>query len=191
LRRRVTRALAFLLLTAAACPADDGPGLRPGTPAPTFLVTTPGGEPLSLAQFQGRVLIIELWSPHCAPCRVTLPRLAALYREHRGRGLAVVGLGVQAGAAEIRSVREALALPFPVALADERTARVYRAAALPTTILIDKQGTVRATVRGLDATALDALERQAVELLGRSRATGTCPARTSPPGPPARPRAAR
>ena len=139
-----------------------------GAPAPSFLHRTASGEPISLAQFRGRVLLLELWAPWCGPCRVSLPRMADLHRAHRARGLSVVGLGLDAGPAELRRFSDELRLDFPLAAADQRTGAAYGASVLPTTVLIDRQGKIAAVVQGMDPGKLEVLEQKAIALLGQN-----------------------
>jgi len=112
--------------------------------------------------------VLELWAPWCGPCRISLPRLAALHRKHRAQGLAVAGLGLDARPGDLRRFREELKLDFPLVAASQRTGAAYGASVLPTTVLIDRQGKVVDAVHGLDPERLDRLEQQAVELLGQN-----------------------
>lgn len=51
---------------------------KAGSPAPTAAFEDPDGEPVSLADFQGKPLLVNLWATWCAPCVAEMPTLDAL-----------------------------------------------------------------------------------------------------------------
>src|SRR5262249_38372039 len=54
-------------------------------PAPDQAITAPDGGPVKLADFKGKVLVVNLWATWCAPCKVEMPTLAALQKAYDGR----------------------------------------------------------------------------------------------------------
>jgi thiol-disulfide isomerase/thioredoxin len=53
------------------------------------------GQPLQLANYAGKVLVLDLWATWCGPCRYEIPDLVALHNEYQGRGVEVVGLTIE------------------------------------------------------------------------------------------------
>lgn len=53
------------------------------------------GAPIKLSNYDGKVLLVNLWATWCTPCRVETPELVNLYKENRGRGLEIVGLSTE------------------------------------------------------------------------------------------------
>lgn len=53
------------------------------------------GAPIKLADYSGKVLVVNLWATWCGPCRSEIPELVKLYREFRSKGLEVVGLSTE------------------------------------------------------------------------------------------------
>jgi thiol-disulfide isomerase/thioredoxin len=114
-----------------------------GRPAPAFTAETTAGQRISLADFRGRVVLINFWATWCAPCRAEMPEIEAAYQAHRGRGFEVVAINVQEGPAEVQPFMAELGLSFPALLDQDGTiTRRYLARALPSTYLVDRNGVV-------------------------------------------------
>lgn len=77
---------------------------------------TPAGEPLALAAFKGKPLLLNFWATWCPPCVEELPLLDAFWREHAGKGLQVFGLAIDQPSA-VRRFLERQSLGFPIGLA--------------------------------------------------------------------------
>jgi thiol-disulfide isomerase/thioredoxin len=114
------------------------------------------GDPATLADLRGRVVLLEFWATWCKPCQEMFPKLKRLDEEYRARGLEVVALTrhylasretAQSLAEELELMRAAVGphdLKFRVGVAeDERTQELYGATGLPTLALIDRAGFVR------------------------------------------------
>ncbi len=122
--------------------------------APKFLLETPSGGSLTLADFAGKPLVINAFASWCPPCRLELPLLAATARRERDR---VVFLGVdEQEATEIATTfARSMHLPFVIGLDRGQFAASYGATSLPVTIFIDARGTIRAIQHGaIDAPTL-------------------------------------
>jgi len=136
-------------LADVAVSASPEPGMpqfspqNPPRPAPDIQVTTRDGRPVSLADFKGRPVLINLWATWCAPCVAEMPSLDRLAAERAGTPLALMAIS------EDRRGETAVA-PFvdghdigklPIFL-DPKSAvtHAFGVEAIPTTILIDRQG---------------------------------------------------
>jgi len=113
-------------------------------------------EPVSLAAYRGKVVLLEFWATWCKPCHAMFPKIKRLHDEHSAKGLQVLGLtryyfSLKATAGSEESELELIqkfvqdhGLPFPVGIAeDARTQMLYGAVGLPTFVLIDRSGAVR------------------------------------------------
>ncbi len=118
-------------------------------PAPDVNLAVQVGAKLGkLSSLRGRVVLIDFFATWCMPCREEMPQLEALAREHAADGLQVVGVSgesppIVAGAAGKFHV----SYPLASDEGDEASGR-YFVTALPTMVVIDRQGVVRKIVVG-------------------------------------------
>ena len=100
----------------SSCNSNDPPNARTSTPArPAALVTLPrpildaenrstNGGPIKLADYSGKVLLVNLWATWCGPCRMETPELVKLHQEYQSRGVEMVGLSTEDPDASAESV---------------------------------------------------------------------------------------
>jgi thiol-disulfide isomerase/thioredoxin len=113
--------------------------------APEVPLALLSGETQSLSQYRSRVVLVNFWAPSCPPCVEELPDLIALHEQYAARGLVL--LGVVLSYEPPLAVQQFIAqrpLPYPVVLdVQNRVAQGFGGAAVaPTSVLIDKQGTI-------------------------------------------------
>ena len=113
-----------------------------GEQGPPFTLRSTEGKELSLADFRGRPVLVNLWATWCPACRAELPALDELARERPGC-LAVVGIAVDSGGpgAVTEFVREH-GLGYPVLVDDGTAGRAFSVVTIPRSVLIDADGRV-------------------------------------------------
>jgi peroxiredoxin len=126
-----------------------------------------GGEQ-ALAQWKGRIIVVNYWATWCPPCRAEIGDFAAVSRDLAGKGVQFVGIGID-DAAKVREFGERFVVPYPLLVAPprvlEQTAAFGNAAgALPLTVIIDRHGAVWHVGRG--AMSRRELEARLRPLLG-------------------------
>jgi thiol-disulfide isomerase/thioredoxin len=128
-----------------------------GNPAPeTDLKMWLVGEPVTLADLRGRVVMLEFWATWCKPCQEMFPKLTSLYEQESKNGLEILAITrhymayggtLEAKNEELNLIRKTVAeheVTFRVAVADdERLQSTYGANGLPTVVLIDRKGIVQ------------------------------------------------
>lgn len=135
------------------------------------------GKPVSLGDFRGRVVLVDIWGTWCGPCRVELPHLVDLHKRQHENGLEIIGLNAEQQAAgpeqAAELVRRAVAefqLPYTCLLVEEDVLlQVPEFRSFPTKVVIDRSGTVRAKLEGVQP--LEVLEAIVTSLLAEP-ATG-------------------
>ena len=121
-----------------------------GFKAPGFTVRNLKGQRVQLADYQGRVVILNLWATWCGPCRVEMPGLENLYRRFRSEGLEILAVSLDKGSTDpIQKFTDEYQLSFPVLVdSDGQVEGLYNSFTIPTTYVIDKKGMVVAEVDG-------------------------------------------
>jgi peroxiredoxin len=148
-------------------PGRAGPGGLAGQTAPVFALRDDRGAPVSLPQYRGKIVVMNLWASWCPPCREEMPDLQRLSETYSARGLAIVGVNEGESPERARAFAAALHIRFPIWVdTAERYGRTYAALGLPTTVIVDRNGTV---VRGFDGALTFEQMKAAVEpLIARS-----------------------
>jgi len=124
-----------------------------------------GGE-LDLKSARGRVLLIDFWASWCAPCLVELPQLQKLHDAEKERGLVAIAINTQEADSTIRATAEALGIALPIGKYDSTVDAAFAVRSLPTVILVDRDGRIRARWDGYVPGLEEAIARQARDLLG-------------------------
>lgn len=136
---------------AAATTGGLAPSPREGFPAPDFTLPTLEGDEVTLSALRGKVIVINLWTAWCPPCREEMPAIEQVYQQYRDQGLAVLSVNStfqDDERAATAFVRE-LGLTFPILLdRDGAVSRRYQLQALPTTFFVDRRGVIRDVVLG-------------------------------------------
>lgn len=125
------------------------PSPREGFPAPDFTLDGLDGSPIRLSDLRGRVVILNLWTSWCGPCRTEMPALQRAYAANWDRGLEVLAVNstIQDSESDVAAFVDDLGLTFPVLLdRDGAVSRRYLLRALPTTFFIGRDGTIRSVV---------------------------------------------
>jgi peroxiredoxin len=100
----------------------------------------------SLASYRGKVVLLNVWSTTCPPCRVEIPWLVTLHRELRPRGFAVISVSIDDSPERLRPFVEKIGINYPVLLGlgagDRIDAALGGVWALPTTYILDRDGRI-------------------------------------------------
>jgi thiol-disulfide isomerase/thioredoxin len=155
----VVAVLAALVL--AGCGRDLPPSALVGVesiapadrqPMPALSGTTLDGSHLDLADLRGRVVVLNAWASWCAPCREEIPAFAALSGTADPADVAVVGLNVDDDPASASAFADEFAMAYPSIVdadgADLATIPGVPPKAIPSTVIIDRQGRVATRIIG-------------------------------------------
>lgn len=134
----------------AGCQSASQPGGADGKQAaalesqqlPDFSVRTFAGESAQLAQYRGKIVILDLFASWCPPCRMEIPHFVELQQEHRNV-LAVVGLSFdQAPAEQIQAFAKDLGINYDLYWGSEEIARYVGLRGIPHTLVLDQEGRI-------------------------------------------------
>jgi peroxiredoxin len=135
-----------ITLLAAALVALAWPALAADAtaPAPAFTLASRAGQPVSLADLKGQVVMINFWASWCGPCRQEFPALDEMYRKYRPMGFEMVAINVESEKADAERFLGATPVTFPILFdPDNKVSGSYGVSAMPTTFLVDRQGRLR------------------------------------------------
>lgn len=133
-------------------------------PAPELELTDLEGNPVSLQELQGTVVLVNNWATWCPPCKAEMPTLQAYFEDHHKKGFTIVAIDAGDTVDEIVQFVDDYGLTFPV-WPDARMKAIaaFRNQGLPSSYVIDRQGIVRLAWAG--AVSRDVLEKYVTPML--------------------------
>lgn len=161
MKRFAGRFAALLLSSALTGPAGAA---GPTGTAPDFTRADLKGNAVHLADYRGKVVLLNFWATWCGPCLDEMPVFARWQKQYGPQGLQVLGVSMDDDEAPVQRFLKKSPLDYPVILGDTALAKLYGGVlGLPLTYLIDAQGKVEG--RYLGGTDLSAVETQIKRLL--------------------------
>jgi peroxiredoxin len=144
----------FTTFSGKNAPVDSGGN---GVTAPLFSLTTLSGEKIHLADFRGKVIILDFWATWCPPCQEGIPHLNQLYREYRKDGLVVIGISLdRGGPEEVRRFLDQKGVEYINVMGNEEVFQAYsglpglgKIQGIPTAFIVDREGRVHKKFVGL------------------------------------------
>ena len=142
--RRIRRSSAIALVAAMlSFPGLASQGLE-GATAPDFALASLDGPNLRLSEYRGDVVMLNFWATWCGPCRQEMPMLEEIYGRYRPAGFQLLGINVDGEPSRARRMAQDLGVTFPLLVDTDKTvSKLYDIRAMPVTVLIDRDGTVR------------------------------------------------
>jgi peroxiredoxin len=138
--------LGLSLPLAAALPASN---VAAGATAAAFQLPAAAGDPVSLAGLKGQVVLINFWASWCGPCRQEMPVLDQLYRKYKPAGFTLLGVNVEPKSADALGFLKTTPVSFPILFdTQSKVSNLYEVAGMPSTVIVDRKGTVRYVHQG-------------------------------------------
>jgi peroxiredoxin len=150
------------LFAAAALRADDysayQPRLKAGDMAPDFTAIDPAGHPVKLADFKGKLLVLDFWATWCPDCRASMPHLESIHQSYAGQNVVVYGSCTSDTRAAYEKYVAAnkdkytfLTAHDPIGRDPKEASRLlYGVKAIPTQFLIGPDGRILSVIVGND-----------------------------------------
>lgn len=136
-----------------------------GKTAPDFTLRSNEGDNKKLSELRGKVVLLNFWATWCGPCRQEMPKLSELNELHDEYDFELLGINIDEDKNKALRVAKKLSVNFPI-LFDEtkQVSKEYSIDAMPMTILIDRDGTVRYIHRGYKENYIGLYQQQIKKL---------------------------
>jgi peroxiredoxin len=143
--------------TLGSCTREGGPSavqLKPEADrntAPDFTLEDANGQPVTLSDFRGKVVLLNFWATWCTPCRIEIPWFVDMEREFKDEGFAVIGISMdEDGWDAVKPFMSDMKVNYRMVLGTEELAQLYSGVqALPTSFIIDRDGRIATSHAGI------------------------------------------
>ena len=118
--------------------------IKVGSPAPNFTFPDLTGKKVSLSDYKGRVVFLNIWATWCPPCVDEMPSMEKLYKKFKGDQFEILAVSIDGeGRKAVVPFMRRLNLTFP-ALLDRKgkIKNIYRVTGIPESFIIDKNGII-------------------------------------------------
>ncbi|VAX21833.1 Thiol:disulfide oxidoreductase related to ResA [hydrothermal vent metagenome] len=114
-----------------------------GKKAPDFTLSALGGGEISLSDYRGKVVFLNVWATWCPPCREEMPSMQKLYEHFKGKDFVMLTISIDENKSLVEPFMKELGLTFPVVFdPDQKVASIYKITGVPETFIIDKTGII-------------------------------------------------
>ena len=118
-------------------------------PAPDFTLKSNAGNNQRLSEYRGQVVLINFWASWCGPCRQEMPLLDDLHNKYSKLGFSVLGINVDKDSAKADKILKDIPVNFPILYdASGAVSKQFNVEAMPTTVIVDRNGEMRFLHRG-------------------------------------------
>lgn len=136
-----------------------------GKPAPDWEAKDLDGQPHSLCDYRGKVVLLDFWGRGCGWCIRSMPQLKALAEDFRGQPVALLGMSLDADEKDARYVVEQMGIGYPV-LRSEKVDGKYLVGGIPHLAIIDREGKLVGIHLGYTPTLREEVAKDVRRLLG-------------------------
>lgn len=129
------------------------------TAAPSFSLADASGRAKQLADYRGKVVLLNFWATDCGGCRLEIPWLVDINQSFKNKSVSLIGISMDISYEDLKNAAEAWAkvkpfveahdIAYPILMGDREVTKRYDIQALPATYLIDSRGRIAATYVGL------------------------------------------
>lgn len=103
----------------------------------------PSGAPVKLADYKGKVVLLNFWGTWCPPCRVEIPGFIEVQEAYRDKGFVIVGVAVEDTAEAVKAYASEMKINYPIAMAQEDVENAYGPIyGLPLSFFIARDGSI-------------------------------------------------
>ena len=124
-------------------PRRNGLAIQVGDKAPDFQLKALDGSDVTLASLKGKVVLLDFWATWCGPCKQVMPTIQKLADEFKDKGVVVMGVNTfERGDGAAKKYIDSKKYTYGCLLKGDELAKAYGINAIPTLIIIHKDGTI-------------------------------------------------
>lgn len=158
------RSLAVAGILACLSPLAGAEAIN--VPAPDFTLESRSGENLRLEDHRGEVVMLNFWASWCGPCRQEMPLMDELYSQYKDLGFTILAVNVDGNREAAHRFLDKVPVNYPILYDPESSvSELYEVQAMPTTVMIDRDGNARYIHYGYQPGYEDEYEQQIRELV--------------------------
>jgi len=134
--------------------------------SPDFTLRSNLGKNLRLDDFKGQVVMLNFWASWCGPCRQEMPLMNDIYEKYESLGFTILAVNVDEDSADADNFLKVVPVNFPVLYDNEsKVSEMFNVDAMPTTVMIDRDGNKRFIHRGYKVGYEDDYAKQVKQLI--------------------------
>ena len=134
--------------------------------AANFTLKSRSGKNIKLSELRGEVVMLNFWASWCGPCRKEMPLLEKIHKKYKRLGFTLLGVNVEENSSDAKNYLKDVKVTFPILFdRTQKTSKLYDVSAMPTTILIDRNGNKRFIHKGYKAGYENDYKKQVKKLL--------------------------
>lgn len=140
----------FILLVVAGCGKEKEERLKIGDQAPDFVINDMNDNPLHLAAWKGKPVILRFWDTECKYCRADTPVFNRYFEKYKEKGLKVVYINTGKESVDVvKNFVKDLGIPFPVVMQKgDEIATLFNVRIVPQTVIINPDQKIIAAILG-------------------------------------------
>ena len=122
--------------------AESGGEIATPAAAPEFSLKNLSGQTVRLADYRGKIVVLDFWATWCPPCRKEIPDFVQLQKDYGEKGVQILGISVDRGGTKLLTpFAEKYKINYPILLSDGKVDQAYGGiTGIPTTFIIDQIG---------------------------------------------------
>lgn len=141
-----------------------------GVAAPDWTLKSPDGKDVKLADFRGKVLVLDFWATWCPPCRKEIPSFIELQTQYEKAGLVIIGISFDKTVDAVKEFAKTEKINYPLAMGTMDVAQAYGGIrSIPTTFIVDPTGKIVKSLVGFHPKA--EFEKEITPLLSQVKTT--------------------
>jgi len=134
--------------------------------APDFTLRSNQDKNLRLEDFRGEVVMLNFWASWCGPCRQEMPLMDEIYKEYQKFGFTILAVNVDEDSEDADRFLKSVPVSFPVLYDnDSKISEMFDVDAMPTTVMIDRDGNKRFLHRGYKSGYEEDYKKQVKQLI--------------------------